>query len=304
MSASNKIVFIIMGPTASGKTTLAISLAKRLHTDIISADSRQCFNELTIGVARPSKEELSSVTHHFIASHSIHEQVDVAVFENEALNNVSSIFERKDHAVVCGGTGLYINAFCTGIDEMPIISKQIREEVKTRWENEGIQGLKGWLMQIDPLFMAQSNEQNNRVRLMRALEVMLSSGQSILEFQKGSIARRPFQIKKIFIDWPREILYKRINQRVEGMMEQGLLDEARSMYPYRHLKALQTVGYQELFDYLDGKMSLELAVDKIKQHTRNYAKRQITWFKKQGWDITISGDDLENDSVLEEMIRT
>lgn len=303
MSAPNKTAFIVMGPTASGKTALSIQIAQMLHTEIISADSRQCYKELSIGVARPSEQELSAVPHHFIASHSIHDQVDVAVFEKYALQKANAIFENNDHLVVCGGTGLYINAFCKGIDDIPKIDEIVRESVHERWEREGIEGLQLWLKEIDPEFWDLTKEKYNRVRLMRALEVKLTTGRSILAFQKGSDINRPFQFKKIFIDWPRDVLYQRINQRVDLMMEQGLLEEARSLYPYRELKALQTVGYQELFDHLNGKISLNAAIELIKQHTRNYAKRQITWFKKEGWDLSISGNDLQSGNIPWEWIK-
>lgn len=303
MSGPNKTAFIVMGPTASGKTALSIEIAKMLHTEIISADSRQCYKELSIGVARPSAQELSAAPHHFIASHSIHDQVDVAVFEKYALQKTNSIFAHNDHLVVCGGTGLYIHAFCKGIDDIPKIDELVRESVHEKWEREGIDGLQNWLKEIDPEFWNQTQEKYNRVRLMRALEVKLTTGRSILAFQKGSILNRPFQIKKIYIDWPRELLYQRINHRVDLMMEQGLLDEVKAVFKDRDLKALQTVGYQELFDHLQGKISLEKAVELIKQHTRNYAKRQITWFKKEGWDISISGSDLQSGHIPWEWIK-
>lgn len=286
-----------MGPTASGKTALSTALAKLFSTEILSADSRQCYQELSIGVARPTSSELASVPHHFIASHSIHDQVNVAVYERYALAVAEKIFASHDDLVVCGGTGLYIHAFCNGIDDMPEIPDTVKALVLQKWETEGIQGIQQWIQQIDPLFWKKTLEQQNRVRLMRALEMKLATGKSLMDFQKEQEVVRPFQIKKIFIDWPREVLYERINQRVDQMIEQGLLDEVKHVFPFRSLKALQTVGYQELFDHLEGKCSLEFAVDKIKQHTRNYAKRQITWFKKEGWDITISGESLQKGNI-------
>lgn len=296
MSAPNKTAYIVMGPTASGKTAFSIELAKHFHTEIISADSRQCYKELSIGVARPSLAELAAVPHHFIASQSIKDHVDVAVFEKYAINKAEELFIHKDQVVLCGGTGLYINAFCFGIDDMPIIDHNIKLQVEGCFKDKGIEGLQDWIRTIDPLFWSQTQEQHNRVRIMRALEVKLTTGKSILEFQKGNKATRSFQIKKIFIDWPREKLYARINQRVDLMMQDGLLEEVKNVFPYRNIKALQTVGYQELFDHLEGKISLDEAVALIKQHTRNYAKRQITWFKKQGWDILIKGEALQQGS--------
>lgn len=292
MSALPKTAYIVMGPTASGKTAFAIALAQHFNTEIISADSRQCYAELSIGVARPSLQELSTLPHHFIASHSIHEKVDVAVFEQYAISKAEDLFQTHDQIVLCGGTGLYINAFCNGIDDIPEIEADIRQQVEARWKEAGIQGLQEWVASVDPIFWEQTQEPDNRVRLMRALEVKLATGNSILTFQKGHKATRAFEIKKIYIDWPRETLYQRINQRVDLMIAQGLLDEVKQVFPYRHLKALQTVGYQELVDHLEGKTSFDQAVALIKQHTRNYAKRQVTWFKKQGWDILIKGEAL------------
>ena len=297
MSAQNKTAYLVMGPTASGKTAFSIELAKHFHTEIISVDSRQCYKELSIGVARPSDTELAAVPHHFIASHSIQDHVDVAVFEKYAIQKAEELFVNNNQVVLCGGTGLYINAFCFGIDDMPDIDQSIKQQVEDCFNDKGMEGLQEWIRSLDPLFWSKTHEQQNRVRLMRALEVKLTTGRSILEFQKGNKATRSFQIKKIFIDWPREELYARINQRVDLMMQQGLLEEVKNVFPYRNLKALQTVGYQELFDYLEGKISLVDAVALIKQHTRNYAKRQVTWFKKEGWDILIKGEALQQGSI-------
>ncbi|HEX5668513.1 MAG TPA: tRNA (adenosine(37)-N6)-dimethylallyltransferase MiaA, partial [Chitinophagaceae bacterium] len=271
---------IIVGPTASGKTAMSLELASQYSTAIISADSRQCYRELNIGVAKPSQDELRQCRHYFIDSHSIHEKVDAAVFEQEALAAAQEIFRANDVAIVTGGTGLYVKVFCEGIDEMPAIDPEVKSRVETVWRNGGVNALQQWIAEIDPVFLSATKEKDNRVRLMRALEVKLSSGRSVLDFREGHKKQREFSIKKIGIDWPREILYERINRRVDEMMGAGLLEEASSLYPHKHLKALQTVGYQELFDHFDGKYSLEEAVEKIKQHTRNYAKRQLTWFRK------------------------
>lgn len=303
MSAINKTAFMVMGPTASGKTSLAIRLASYLNTEIISADSRQCYKELSVGVARPSDIELQSVTHHFVASHSIQEKVDAAIYEKYAIEKASKIFEKHNQVVVCGGTGLYINAFCKGIDDIPIIEESVKVAVREKWESEGLVGLQKWIADIDPPFWAKTNEKNNHVRLMRALEVKLTTGKSLVGFQKGIGKKRGFTIKKIYIDWPRELLYERINQRVDLMMAHGLLEEVKSLVPYRSIKALQTVGYQELFGHLEGKYSLEEAVSLIKQHTRNYAKRQVTWFKKEGWDISLSGQQLESVNIPMDILK-
>jgi len=279
------VAIVIVGPTASGKTSLSLLAARHFNTSIISADSRQCYRELNIGVARPSEAELSECRHYFINSHSIHENVDTVVFEQEALAAAETIFNENKLVIVTGGTGLYVKVFCEGIDDIPLTDPDTKEMVEQAWKQGGIARLQEWLNEIDPVFLMQMKEKGNRARMMRAIEVRLSSGKSILEFREGAKKKRPFAIKKVGIHWPRELLYQRINNRVEDMMGSGLLKEAETLYPFRHLKALQTVGYQELFDYLDSKYSLDEAVEKIKQHTRNFAKRQMTWFRKDP-DIT------------------
>jgi tRNA dimethylallyltransferase len=280
MPSPAKTALIIVGPTASGKTALSLELASRYSTAIISADSRQCYRELNIGVAKPSQDQLSQCRHYFINSHSIHEKVDAVVFEQVALAAAQEIFSANDVAIVTGGTGLYVKVFCEGIDEMPAVDPEVKSRVQEVWESGGVSALQQWITEIDPGFLLATKEKDNRVRLMRALEMKLSSGRSILDFREGQGKKRDFTIKKIGIEWPREILYERINKRVEDMMEAGLPEEAKKLYPEKSLKALQTVGYQELFDHFDGKYSLDEAVEKIKQHTRNYAKRQLTWFRK------------------------
>ena len=272
-------IYIICGPTAVGKTAFAIALAEHLQTEIISADSRQCFSELGIAVAKPSQEELKKVTHYFINSHSIHEELNAGQFENYALQKVVSIFQSNQTAVMVGGTGLYIKAFCEGMDEMPIINPLIREAIKQAYSSNGIQWLQSQIAKEDPQFWQQA-EQDNPQRLMRALEMIRSTGISITAFRKSEKKNRPFQIVKIGLELPREILNQRINQRVDWMVNAGLIKEAEQLFPFRKNNALQTVGYQELFDYLEGKIPLEKAIELIKQHTRQYAKRQMTWFKK------------------------
>jgi tRNA dimethylallyltransferase len=280
MSSTEKTALIIVGPTASGKTALSLQLASQYSTAIISADSRQCYRELNIGVAKPRQEELNQCRHYFIDSHSIQDTVDTVIFEQEAIAASREIFNEHDVAIVTGGTGLYVKVFCAGIDDIPGVDNEVKLRVEGLWRTGGIGALQQWLAEIDPVFMSITKEKDNRVRLMRALEVRLSSGRSILEFQEGQTKKRDFTIKKIGIEWPREVLYERINKRVDAMMDAGLLKEAEYLYIHRNLKALQTVGYQELFDHFEGKYSLDEAVDKIKQHTRNYAKRQLTWFRK------------------------
>jgi tRNA dimethylallyltransferase len=280
-------VIIIAGPTAVGKTAAAIRLAQAFHTQIISADSRQCFQELNIGVAKPSLAELQAVHHYFINSHSIRDEVNAALFEKLSLQWTGEIFRAQEGgrgqgsqtAVMVGGTGLYIKAFCDGLDEMPAIDPAIRRQVQVQYDQGGISWLQEEVRQHDPLFYA-TGEILNPQRLMRALEMKLSTGHSILSLRTREKKSRPFLIQKIGLHLPKEQLHERIHARVDKMMEQGLLEEVKGLAPFRDHNALQTVGYSELFDYLDGKCSLEEAVDAIKKNTRHYAKRQMTWLRK------------------------
>lgn len=279
MNTKSKTAIVIAGPTAIGKTRLAIQLAQHFGTEIVSADSRQCYTELNIGVAKPSPEELQTVHHYFINSHSIHQQVDAAVYEQYALDSLAKIFEQNDTAIVVGGTGLYIKALCEGVDEMPAIPENIREEVRAGFRESGIEWLRQEVSQLDPLYF-QTGEIQNPHRLMRALEFFKATGQSIRTFQKGAVKERSFNIVKIGLQLPKEELYQRIHIRVDQMIEQGLVEEVRGLLPFQELKALQTVGYKEIFDHLNGLCSLDAAVEFIKTSTRQYAKRQMTWFKK------------------------
>ena len=279
-----KTCIIISGPTAVGKTALAISVANQFSTCIISADSRQCYKELAIGVAKPSLDELAAVPHYFINSHSIHESVNAAVFEKYALEKVQEIFLTNDVAVVVGGTGLYLNVFCNGMDAVPIISPGIREQIMQEYEKGGLLWLQMEVKKNDPIYFSKG-EILNPHRLIRALEVVLSTGKSILEFQKQINQTRDFNIIKIGLELPREELYQRINNRVDIMVQQGLVDEVSGLIAHQDLNALKTVGYRELLDYFAGKISLLEAIEAIKINTRHYSKRQMTWFKK---DTTIS----------------
>jgi len=275
----NNTVIIITGPTASGKTTLSLQLAEYLNTEIISADSRQCYRELGIGVAKPTPAELGRVKHHFINSHSIKDNVTAQVFEQYALQAAQQIFAHNQFAVMVGGTGLYIKAFCDGLDEIPALDEEIRLNIIHQYKEKGLAWLQQEVMERDPDFWLVAEQQNPH-RLIRALEVKLGTGQSILSFQKRKEVKRPFNIVKFGIDLPRNQLYGNINARVDDMMAKGLEEEARQLLPCRHYNALQTVGYKELFDFFDGNSSLPDAVECIKKNTRHYAKRQLTWFKK------------------------
>ena len=287
-----KTVIIVCGPTAVGKTALAIRLAQHFKTEIISADSRQCFKELAIGVARPSESELKTVPHHFIATHSVEQDVNAASFEQYALEKANQIFEKHKLLIMVGGTGLYIRAFCEGLDQIPEIPQGLRDNIILNYQQKGLQWLQEQIAVKDPAFYKEGEIQNPQ-RLMRALEVKEATGKSILSFRKGEKQQRNFQIIKIGLELPREQLNQQIHHRVDQMMEQGLLDEVKNLIAYRHLNALQTVGYSELFDFLDGKIELKTAVEQIKTHTRQYAKRQMTWFKKDNTIHWFAPDELE-----------
>jgi tRNA dimethylallyltransferase len=273
-------VIIIVGPTAVGKTALAIEVANHFNTSIISADSRQCYQELSIGVAKPTAAELAAAQHYFIGTHSINEEVNAGVFEKYALDAAAQIFKTNTVAVMVGGTGLYIKSFCEGIDAMPGIVPALRNSIIEDYEKNGLAWLQEQIANNDPDYFNHTHEKNNPQRLMRALEIVLATGKSITHFQSAQKVTRPFNILKIGLSMPREILNERINNRVDAMMEEGLLQEVISLMSSAHVNALQTVGYQEIFAHLRGEISLQDAVTQIKQHTRQYAKRQMTWFKK------------------------
>lgn len=272
-------VIAIMGPTAVGKTNIAIQVAQQLHTEILSADSRQCYKGMPIGTAMPTLAERTLVPHHFINDHEVTEALTAADYERIGLETLQHIFSKNEVAVVCGGTGLYIKALLEGIDAMPPIDEAINAQIHQAYEQNGLSWLQTTLKTTDPAFY-EVGEIQNPARVIRALVFALSTGTSILQYRSKQLSPRPFQILKFGLELPREQLYQRIHLRVDQMMEQGLLKEAETLYPQKHLKNLHTVGYSELFDHFDGLYTLSEAVDKIKQHSRNYAKRQLTWFKK------------------------
>ncbi|MBS1502138.1 MAG: tRNA (adenosine(37)-N6)-dimethylallyltransferase MiaA [Bacteroidetes bacterium] len=274
-----KTLIVIAGPTAVGKTAAAIQLAKQINTEIISADSRQFYREMSIGTAKPTREELSQAKHHFIDSHSITENFSVGDFEKAGLAVLEDIFKRNDTAIMVGGSGLYIDAICKGFDNLPSSPPEIRAALNNGFEQNGIAWLQKKLKACDPAYYQQV-DLNNPQRLIRALEVFESTGKPFSSFRKAETIKRAFACVKIGLNLPRQVLYERINRRVDDMIISGLVDEARLLYPYRHLNALNTVGYNELFDYFDGKTDLDTAISMIKQNTRRFAKRQLTWFRK------------------------
>lgn len=279
MNKFRRNLIIITGPTAIGKTGLAVFIAKFLKTEIISFDSRQFYKEMKIGTAVPTDEERAEVPHHFIQNLSIHQDYTVGDFEKDALQKLEELFQKHDTVVMVGGSGMFEKAVTEGLDEFPEIDKSIREELNQEFENQGIEPLQNELQQVDPEYFEQVDI-NNPVRIIRALEIYRGTGKPFSSFRKKQITPRNFNLIKIGLELPREEIYERINRRVDLMMEEGLLEEVQSLYEFKHLNSLQTVGYKELFDYLDGKTELDFAVDEIKKNTRRYAKRQLTWYRK------------------------
>lgn len=279
--ANKKTLIAIVGPTAVGKTAMAISLAQYFKTEIISADSRQFYREMNIGTAKPDAEELAAAPHHFINSHSIAQDYSAGDFEREALRLLDKLFEQHDVVVMVGGSGLFVRALCEGLDDLPKAGEEVRERLNNEMAQLGIEKMKERLKAIDPAYY-QVADVDNPQRVVRALEVFEATGNPMSFYHKKDVDKRPFNILTIGLNMERSQLYERINLRVDRMMETGLLEEVKSLLQFRSKPALFTVGYAELFDYLDGNISLEDAVDKIKQNSRRYAKRQITWFKKYG----------------------
>ena len=274
-----KTLISVVGPTAIGKTALAIQLAQHFGTEIISADSRQFFREMAIGTAKPSAAELAAAKHHFIDSHSVSQLFSTGDFEVEGLKKLDEIFRKHDVAIMVGGSGLYVNALINGLDDMPDIDLSIREKLNKQFEEEGLSVIQNQLAELDPEYFAKVDQQNPQ-RMIRGLEVYLSTGQKLSSMLSATKKERPFNIIKIGLNTDRAVLYDRINRRVDQMMADGLVEEVKLLIPFRKYNALNTVGYSELFDYLDGKIALEDAVAAIKQNTRRFAKRQLTWFRR------------------------
>lgn len=291
-----KTLIVIAGPTASGKTAFAIEMAKALNTVIISADSRQFYKEMSIGTAVPTKEELSQAKHYFVHHISIEDKYDVADYEHDVLLLLNNLFKTHDTVIMTGGSGLFIDAVCNGIDAMPDTQPEIREKVQKLYDEGGLKALQDEVQRFDPEYFALVDRQNPR-RLQRALEVCYQTGQPFSAFRKGDAVQRDFAIKKYALLWDRQRLVNRIDRRVDLMMEQGLLEEAKSLYPKRQLNALNTVGYKELFAYFDGHCSLEEAVEQIKIHTRQYAKRQMTWLRRDDDYIWIDAENIKDSEI-------
>jgi tRNA dimethylallyltransferase len=279
MTMSTKRLIVIVGPTGSGKTDLSITVAEHFHAPIISTDSRQFYRGIPIGTAQPDAEQLQRVEHHFIASRELTDDFNCGAYEAEALQSLEQLFQKHDVVVAVGGSGLYVKALCEGMDNMPEVTPELRESLAHRLANEGLEALCEELRERDPEFYEQV-DLKNQARVVRALEVCIASGRPYSSFRTGERRKRNFDIIKIGVDMPREVLYERIDRRVDIMVEQGLEQEARSVSHLRHLNSLQTVGYREMFDYFDGITTREEAIELIKRNSRRYAKRQLTWFRR------------------------
>ncbi len=299
---AEKHLIVIGGPTASGKTALAVKLGEFFQTEILSVDSRQFYKEMNIGTSKPSPIDLQRVKHHFINSLSIRDQYSVGDYERSAMKLLGSIFQKQEVAILTGGSGLFIRAICEGLDEYPIVPNEIKEELQGLLLAKGIDILQKELKQSDPVYYEKVDLKNPH-RLIRALGVCRASGQAFSSFQQKEKLPRFFSPIYLSLQLEREVLYEKINRRVDEMMQNGLLEEVKGLYEYKHLNSLQTIGYQELFDYLDGKLSLEEAVELIKRNTRRYAKRQLTWFRKKGHWRAFSPEKVEEIiSFIEECV--
>ncbi len=285
-------LIVIAGPTASGKTAFAIEMAKALGTVILSADSRQFYKEMSIGTAAPTEDELRQAQHYFVHHISIEDKYDVADYERDAIQLLEALFKTHDQVILTGGSGLFIDAVCNGIDAMPDVEPDIRQKVQKLLDEGGLRALQDEVQRLDPEYYALVDQQNPR-RLQRALEVCYQTGKPFSSFRSGNTVKRDFEIKKYALLWDRQQLIERIDRRVDMMMEQGLLEEAKSLYQKRHLNALNTVGYKELFAYFDGQCTLKEAVEQIKIHTRQYAKRQMTWLRKDTSYQWIMPEDID-----------
>ena len=290
--SSAKTLIVITGPTAVGKTALCLDIAQHFGIPIINADSRQIYKELKIGTASPTIEQMRRVPHYFVGSLSLHDYYSASLFEQQVLEILQREFEHSDYALLTGGSMMYIDAVCNGIDDIPTVDDVTRETLKRRLADEGLEALVEELRQLDPEYYEIVDKQNPR-RVVHGLEICLMTGKTYTSFRKREIKQRPFRIVKIGLNRDREELYNRINQRVDQMMTDGLLDEAQRLYPMRHMNALNTVGYKEMFAYIDGTWTLEEAVERIKGNTRRYARKQLTWYKKDEQIRWFHPDEIE-----------
>lgn len=276
---STNTLVVITGPTGVGKSDTAVWLARELNAEIISADSRQLYRDIPIGTAAPTAEQMAEVKHHFVGTLSLEEYYSAAQFEDDVMQLLPQLFTRSPYVVMCGGSMMYVDAVCKGIDNIPTISDEIRREIVERFERDGAEAMREELRRLDPIYYNQVDLKNHK-RVIHAVEICLQAGRPYSELRTNSVKQRPFRIVKIGLNLPREQLFDRINRRVEKMIEAGLVDEARRFYPQRHLNSLNTVGYKELFAWMDGTMDYDTAVARIQKNTRVYAKKQLTWYAK------------------------
>lgn len=292
----SKTLLILLGPTGVGKTELSLEIAKYFNTEIISCDSRQIYKEMSIGTAVPDQRTLETVPHHFIRSHSIHDYYNASKFEVEVLERLELLFQKKDVVLMTGGSMMYIDALCKGIDDLPEVDGELRRSLMERMETEGIESLRNELRYHDPAYYNEVDLRNPK-RILHALEICLMTGKPYSAFRINEPKKRPFNIVKLGINRDREVLYNRINDRVDTMFMNGLEKEAVDLFPFRHLNSLNTVGYRELFDYFDGKIMLEEAREKIKANSRKYARKQLTWFRRDP-EITWFTPDMKNEIIV------
>ncbi|MBO7140364.1 MAG: tRNA (adenosine(37)-N6)-dimethylallyltransferase MiaA [Prevotella sp.] len=295
-----KTLIVITGPTAVGKTRLCLSLAERLGVPIINADSRQIYQDMPIGTAAPTEEEQRRVKHYFVGTLALDEYYSASMYEQQVMNLLSQLFAQSDYALMSGGSMMYIDAVCNGIDDIPTVDDETRATMKRRLAEEGLEALCEELRQLDPEHWAIVDRKNPR-RVVHALEICHMTGRTYTSFRKKEVGERPFRIVKIGLTLPREEIYERINRRVDLMMEQGLLEEARRLLPFRHLNALNTVGYKEMFAYLDGTWTLDEAVERLKGNTRRYARKQLTWFKRDPQVTWLAPD--QEEEILEMILK-
>lgn len=293
-------LIVLIGPTGVGKTELSLKIAEHCHTEIISSDSRQLYADLKIGTAAPTPEQLKRVPHHFVGTLQLTDYYSAARYEEEVMEKLKELFQTHSSVVMTGGSMMYIDAVCKGIDDIPTIDSDTRELMLKRYEKEGLEALCAELKQLDPEYYAQVDVKNPK-RVIHALEICYMTGKTYTSFRTRSQKKRPFNILKIGLRREREELYERINRRVDLMMEEGLLEEAKRVYPYRSLNSLNTVGYKELFKFLDGEWELPFAIEKVKQNSRIYSRKQMTWFKRDA-DITWFHPDQETE-IMEYISR-
>jgi len=297
----SKTLIVITGPTAVGKTELCLDIAKELGIPIINADSRQIYRELKIGTAAPTEAQLRQVRHYFVGTLSLSDYYSASMYEEQVMQLLPQLFQTSDYALITGGSMMYIDAVCNGIDDIPTVDDDTRNTLKQRLASEGLEALCEELRRLDPEHWEIVDRKNPR-RVVHALEICLMTGRTYTSYRTNARKERPFRIIKIGLNRDRDIIYQRINQRVDGMMQAGLLNEARSLYPLRHLNALNTVGYKEMFTHLDGTWTLDEAVERLKGNTRRYARKQLTWFKRDPQMLWFSPDDKQ--SILHQITQS